>query len=923
MKHFKRFLCVVLTLLLIVPGGLAEDMALALNTEETGASFEGDVSSVSANNDDGAAADEDVAFSISPVDSDVAEAGEMDLPADDGDVGALSVQADYTDAPSASTVTYCFIALDTLVASRTAAEGEEIAAPDAPAAPEGMVFAGWALEDGTAVFADDTPVIAHTDPIISEINVIAKFAAAEVPAAPAAFAPSDEDTGPEEDAGAAGDASVSDNTEPVVGPGEGSAPAAADETAPVAADETEPGADDDPEADADVGTDGNGEEGGDADQEDADAANDADAEKEDESAKDAGTVNNADAEKDAEEEGNENAGVLEDDPAEGEPNGDEASDEDSDEASGEAGNEDGDEASGEDGGEDGDEDGDEDGGEASDEAGGDAEAALQPIRVVFNITPADAVVTVKALDSETGEAAEEQPDDAQPADETPDGTSENTDASITAQDDGSFALLPGAYTYTASAEGYKPAQDVPFTVAVDALTIDIALEAEAEVSDEESADGAEAEEAQEAEEADGAEEYPPFDQSATCNGVVVAVKADAGTFPAGAALHVSRVLLYEQRQADAAVDEVRDENMTVASSYTFDIKVLDDAGNELQPADGHAVSVSFSVDTVADENLTTTIYHIEEEGGSYTAALLETVEDGDTASAETDGFSVYTVEFAYENKTYSMAGGGSESLSRILEGLGFVGVVTEVTVSNEELFEAMPGGQGEWVIKSKQPLSSEESMKVVIDGQEYMITVTDYWEPVSYIDENGQEKQISEYSLVQSSDEPITWTGWYVLDDNTTIPERITVSGEAHLILCPRRTLTAVEGITVAAGNTLNIYAQSTSEGQNVKGVLYSGASGTPAYCAGIGGYSGACGTVNIIGGEIHANGGPYGAGIGGGNEGADGTVNIIGGEIYATGGLKGAGIGGGNEGAGGTVNIIGGKVTATGGQYGAGIGGG
>lgn len=482
MKHFKRFLCVVLTLLLIVPGGLAEDMALALNTEETGASFEGDVSSVSADNDDGAAADEDAAFSISPVDSDVAEAGEMDLSADDGDVGALSVQTDYTDAPSASTVTYCFIALDTLVASRTAAEGEEIAAPDAPAAPEGMVFAGWALEDGTAVFADDTPVIAHTDPFISEINVIAKFAAAEVPAAPAASVPSDEDTGSEEDAGAAGDASVSDNTEPVEEPGEGSAPAAADETAPVAADETEPGADDDPEADGDPGADGNDAEGGNADQEDADAANDADAEKEDESANDAGTVNNDDAEKDAEEEGNENAGALEDDPAEGEPNGNEAGNEDGDEASGENGNEAGDEASDEDG----------------DEARGDAEAALQPIRVVFNITPADAVVTVKALDSEAGEAAEEQPDDAQPADETPDGTSENTDASITAQDDGSFALLPGAYTYTASAEGYKPAQDVPFTVAVDALTIDIALEAEAEVSDEESADGAVAEEAQEA-----------------------------------------------------------------------------------------------------------------------------------------------------------------------------------------------------------------------------------------------------------------------------------------------------------------------------------------------------------------------------------------------------------------------------------------
>ena len=95
MKHFKRFLCVVLTLLLVVPGGLAEDMAQALTTgtEEISTAFEDAVDhndGVAADED--ATADEDVAISAPSIDPDVAEAGEMDLSSDDGDVETKSGQ---------------------------------------------------------------------------------------------------------------------------------------------------------------------------------------------------------------------------------------------------------------------------------------------------------------------------------------------------------------------------------------------------------------------------------------------------------------------------------------------------------------------------------------------------------------------------------------------------------------------------------------------------------------------------------------------------------------------------------------------------------------------------------------------------------------------------------------------------------------
>ena len=78
------------------------------------------------------------------------------------------------------------------------------------------------------------------------------------------------------------------------------------------------------------------------------------------------------------------------------------------------------------------------------------------------------------------------------------------------------------------------------------------------------------------------------------DGVVITVSAPEGVFPAGAELHVARVELQRELEAvDAAVAAKRDENVNVAVSYTFDIKVLDGSGNELQLAEGQSVNVSF------------------------------------------------------------------------------------------------------------------------------------------------------------------------------------------------------------------------------------------------------------------------------------------------------------------------------------------
>ena len=107
---------------------------------------------------------------------------DIDLPVDG------LIQGNAGEPTSDGVATWCFIVENTLFATQEAREGDLILRPEDPAAPEGQVFAGWALEDGTQLFVDadgdgvTDPVIAHPDPLCPEVNVFARFVEAEVPA---------------------------------------------------------------------------------------------------------------------------------------------------------------------------------------------------------------------------------------------------------------------------------------------------------------------------------------------------------------------------------------------------------------------------------------------------------------------------------------------------------------------------------------------------------------------------------------------------------------------------------------------------------------------------------------------------------------------------------------------------------------------
>ena len=196
---------------------------------------------------------------------------------------------------------------------------------------------------------------------------------------------------------------------------------------------------------------------------------------------------------------------------------------------------------------------------------------------------------------------------------------------------------------------------------------------------------------------------------------------------------------------------------------------------------------------------------------------------------------------------------------------------------------------------------------------------------LKYLATDGTQTALNENATTVTSSTTNWSNGWYVVSEDVTIADRISVSGTVNLILCNGITLTASKGIGVGSSATFNVYAQSIDE--STMGALTATAT-SETNCAGIGGGNNTqFGTININGGKITATGLSVGAGIGGGYCSNAGNITINGGIVVANAGeySLSAGIGGGNNGYVNSVTLNGGTISATGcTQYGgAGIGAG
>ena len=203
---------------------------------------------------------------------------------------------------------------------------------------------------------------------------------------------------------------------------------------------------------------------------------------------------------------------------------------------------------------------------------------------------------------------------------------------------------------------------------------------------------------------------------------------------------------------------------------------------------------------------------------------------------------------------------------------------------------------------------------------------------VSYLAADGSEQ--TAYCVAVTAETTALNTtgdssGWYVVKGEVTASNRITVSGDVHLILADGCDLRANAGIqvqdddndpTTASPNALTIYGQTAGTGKLTANVTTAGDAAIGGNNMGSGG-----GNITINGGTIEATS-TNGAGIGGGYTGGGGNITINGGTVTATSTNQGTGVGGGGSfatgGSGGNITINGGTVTATG-AGGAGIGGG
>ena len=224
------------------------------------------------------------------------------------------------------------------------------------------------------------------------------------------------------------------------------------------------------------------------------------------------------------------------------------------------------------------------------------------------------------------------------------------------------------------------------------------------------------EEKEKEEEPDQGEAFPAFSQSRTVNGVIVTVSAETGVFPEDAVLSVAAV---SSSQVESLIEEEQDADQNIAVSYTFDIKVLDANGNEIQPAEGQSVNVSFRTEEIADVNLDTQVYHISDNGS---VEELDVDTSGETAIVETDGFSEYSLVFIYNSLRYVMQGDSTVPLSDILAAVGLSGEVTAAQSSDTNCFTVSQDASNEWSVTSLRNNFSGKLM-VTINSADFDIII--------------------------------------------------------------------------------------------------------------------------------------------------------------------------------------------------------
>ena len=176
-----------------------------------------------------------------------------------------------------------------------------------------------------------------------------------------------------------------------------------------------------------------------------------------------------------------------------------------------------------------------------------------------------------------------------------------------------------------------------------------------------------------------------FDETVEVDGVKIRIRADKGVFPEGASVNATKLEKDQEERVNSVLSDQIETDDNVVKSYSFDIKILDENGEEIEPdTEKGRVIVSFESEEVTNESLKADIYHVldeKEQSGSdsssdntdsksavlgatrnlsedsvssdnmvverLTAVVVDS-EDTKAVEAVTYSFSTYVLRFSYE-----------------------------------------------------------------------------------------------------------------------------------------------------------------------------------------------------------------------------------------------------------------------------------
>ena len=142
------------------------------------------------------------------------------------------------------------------------------------------------------------------------------------------------------------------------------------------------------------------------------------------------------------------------------------------------------------------------------------------------------------------------------------------------------------------------------------------------------------------------------------SGVLITVQADSGVFPKGATLRVRKLSKVEEQKVDSTVKEkLEEDKQNLLQSIIFDISVLDQNGEEIQPdtAKGE-VKVSFSKLPFLEENAEKqiSVFHLDSVDAAAEKLETEKIEEKENAvEVSAEHFSLFAVSLVKKENTFS------------------------------------------------------------------------------------------------------------------------------------------------------------------------------------------------------------------------------------------------------------------------------